>query len=64
MEGVSPLPSRPKTPCRHPGCPALVPYGWQDFEAHKSLHPEATPVSRETWVREQVAEGKQEFMNR
>ena len=42
MEGVSPLPSRPKTPCKHPGCPALVPYGQQYCEAHKSLHPEAT----------------------
>ena len=34
------MPSRPKTPCKHPGCVALVPYGTKYCEAHKPLHPE------------------------
>ena len=34
------MPHRPNTPCRHPGCPALVPYGKKYCDAHKPLHPE------------------------
>lgn len=34
------MPSRPKTPCKHPGCPALVPAGTKYCEKHKALHPE------------------------
>lgn len=34
------MPSRPKTPCRHPGCAALVPYGTKYCDKHRSLHPE------------------------
>ena len=34
------MPFRPNTPCRHPGCAALVPYGQKYCEAHRSLHPE------------------------
>lgn len=34
------MPSRPKTPCRHPGCAALVPYGTKYCEVHKPMHPE------------------------
>ena len=36
------LPSRPNTPCRHPGCAALVPYGTKYCEKHRPLHPEDT----------------------
>lgn len=36
------MPSRPKTPCRHPGCAALVPYGAKYCGKHRSLHPEDT----------------------
>lgn len=32
------MPSRPNTPCKHPGCPALVPYGTRYCEKHKPLH--------------------------
>ena len=39
-EQEEPMPSRPNTPCRHPGCAALVPYGQKYCEAHKVLHPE------------------------
>ena len=35
------MPTRPKIPCRHPGCPELVPYGTKYCEKHKGLHPEA-----------------------
>ena len=34
------MPSRVNVPCRHPGCPALIPYGQKYCEAHKPLHPE------------------------
>lgn len=34
------MPSRLKTPCRHPGCAALVPYGQKYCEVHKPLHSE------------------------
>lgn len=36
------MPSRPNTPCRHPGCAALVPYGTKYCEKHRPLHPEET----------------------
>ena len=36
------MPSKPNIPCKHPGCPALIPYGSKYCEAHKKLHPEAT----------------------
>ena len=34
------MPSRPKVPCRHPGCAELVAPGTKYCEKHKSLHPE------------------------
>ena len=34
------MPTRPNTPCRHPGCAALVPYGQKYCELHKPQHPE------------------------
>ena len=35
------MPVRPKHPCAHPGCPALVATG-KYCEEHRSLHPEDT----------------------
>lgn len=32
------MPHRPKTPCAHPGCPRLVPYGKKYCEEHAKLH--------------------------
>lgn len=34
------MPFRPKVPCRHPGCPNLIPYGSKYCDEHKSKHPE------------------------
>ena len=34
------MPMRPNTPCRHPGCAALVPHGTKYCDRHKPLHPE------------------------
>ena len=34
------MPRRPNTPCQHPGCPTLVPYGVRYCDKHKPLHPE------------------------
>lgn len=33
------MPYRPSVPCKHPGCPALVPYGSGPYcDRHKALH--------------------------
>ena len=32
------MPRRPDTPCKHPGCGRLVPYGTMYCEEHKPLH--------------------------
>ena len=32
------MPTKPKVPCKHPGCPALVPAGTKYCEKHKALH--------------------------
>lgn len=34
------MPSRPRIPCHHPGCPELVESGKKYCEKHKPLHPE------------------------
>ena len=36
------MPHKPKTPCKHPGCPELVESGHPFCEAHRPLHPEVT----------------------
>lgn len=40
MGEVIGMPSKPMVPCRHPGCPELVPAGQRYCEKHKGLHPE------------------------
>lgn len=37
-EDVGIMPCRPNTPCKHPGCGRLVPYGTMYCEEHKPLH--------------------------
>ena len=32
------MPTRPNVPCRHPGCPNLIPYGSKYCEEHKGAH--------------------------
>ena len=32
------MPYKPKHPCQHPGCPALVPQGVRYCDSHKDLH--------------------------
>ena len=34
------MPTKPKVPCKHPGCPNLVPVGKKYCDDHKPLHPE------------------------
>ena len=42
LKEVFRLPRRPKMPCAHPGCPALVEPGTHYCKEHKALHPEYT----------------------
>ena len=35
---VKVMPKRPNTPCKHPSCPKLVPYGTKYCDEHKALH--------------------------
>lgn len=37
------MPTKPKVPCRHPGCPKLVPAGSKFCEEHTPLHSEDRP---------------------
>lgn len=32
------MPHRPATPCKHPGCAVLVPYGQAYCEKHAAMH--------------------------
>lgn len=32
------MPRKPNVPCKHPGCPALVPYGRSYCDKHQALH--------------------------
>ena len=32
------MPKRPNTPCKHPGCASLIPYGLQYCEEHAPMH--------------------------
>ena len=32
------MPKKPNTPCKHPGCPKLVPYGTWYCEEHSKTH--------------------------
>lgn len=34
------MPTKPKVPCKHSGCPELVPVGQKYCEKHKPMHPE------------------------
>ena len=44
---VQRMPQKPKTPCKHPSCPALVDAGQCYCDKHKSLHPERpSPAKR------------------
>ena len=40
MEVDALMPKKPKVPCKHPGCPELVPSGTKYCDKHKPLHPE------------------------
>lgn len=32
------MPRRPNVPCKHPGCPKLIPYGEMYCDDHKGIH--------------------------
>jgi 5-methylcytosine-specific restriction protein A len=37
---VMSMPTKPKVPCKHPGCATLIPSGTKYCDRHKPLHPE------------------------
>ena len=41
------MPRRPDTPCKHPGCGRLVPYGTMYCEEHTPLHYHDTKTTKE-----------------
>ena len=41
------MPHRPNTPCKHPGCPKLVPYGTSYCEDHAPAHLHDTKTTLE-----------------
>lgn len=40
FKGGDPIPYKSMVPCKHPGCPELVPAGEKYCEKHKAMHPE------------------------
>ena len=42
------MPYKPKVPCKHPGCGALILSGTKYCDAHKALHPEEGRTVRES----------------
>ena len=40
MGGGALMPTKPKVPCKHPGCAALIPSGQKYCDRHKAMHPE------------------------
>jgi len=43
------MPSRPKHPCRHPGCPGLVPHGRSYCAAHQAEQDRVDRARRERY---------------
>ena len=56
-EDVGTMPRRPNTPCKHPGCGRLVPYGTMYCEEHKPLHQHDRKTTSRERIREPLAEG-------
>lgn len=48
------MPYKPMVPCRHPGCPNLVPAGQKYCEEHKALHPEEKRKVKPTFLHELI----------
>ena len=53
---------RPDTPCRHPGCPALVPYGQRYCEEHKKMHPEESRSANSRGYGRQWQKARKQFL--
>lgn len=41
------MPKKPNIPCKHPGCPKLVPYSSRYCEEHRKLHKDEYRTSQE-----------------
>lgn len=58
------MPTKPNTPCKHPGCPALVPYGRKYCEQHAALHPEEVRSAAGRGYGGQWRKARQQFLQR
>ena len=54
---------RPNAPCRHPGCPALVPYGQRYCEKHRKLHPEESRSAGSRGYGRQWQKARKQFLS-
>lgn len=57
------LPTRPKVPCRHPGCPELVPSGTLYCEVHKPMHPETVRSAGSRGYGKAWQKARREYLN-
>ena len=57
------MPTRPNIPCRHPGCPALVPYGQMYCKQHESLHPEKVRSASDRGYDGRWRKARKQFLN-
>ena len=57
------MPSRPKVPCRHPGCPELVEPGTKYCAKHKSLHPEENRAAAKRGYGREWQKARKQYLN-
>ena len=57
------LPTRPKVPCHHPGCPELVPAGTKYCDIHKPMHPEEARSAGSRGYGKAWQKARREYLN-
>lgn len=57
------MPKRPNTPCKHPSCPKLVPYGTKYCDEHKALHTEEVRSAYTRGYNRQWQKASKAFLN-
>ena len=57
------MPRRPNTPCKHPGCAMLVPYGTMYCEEHAPLHIRDTKTTKEKGYNRRWQRARKTFLS-